>query len=235
MPLVLVVEDEANILKLLAFNLTKEGYQVVALNNGQAAVNFMKKGKPDLIILDIMLPKVDGYEILRMLREKPETSAIPVIILSAKGEILDRVLGLELGADDYITKPFSPREVLARVKSQLRRKTSLRKGPQVVEENVVRYKRLVIKPEKYEASMEGEKLDLTPKEFELLHLLAMNPGRVFTRDLLLEKIWGYEHVRETRTVDVHIRYLRQKIEKDPAEQEYIETVRGVGYRLRSMG
>jgi len=152
-------------------------------------------------------------------------------MLSAKGDVLDKVLGLELGADDYVTKPFSPREVLARVKVHLRRKSQPPPSEEAKDE--IRIKNLVIRPDRYEAFLDGKKLDLTPKEFELLHLLAANPGRVFTRDILLERIWGYDRVRETRTVDVHIRYLRQKIEKEPANPEYIETVRSVGYRICS--
>ncbi|WP_282434349.1 response regulator transcription factor [Pelotomaculum sp. FP] len=229
MPLILVVDDETNILELLKFNLAKNGYQVVGLTNGLDAIKFMEKDKPDLIILDIMLPHMDGYEVLRILRADPETIGIPIIMLSAKDEEIDKVLGLELGADDYVTKPFSPREMVARVKSNLRRKATA--SQKIEQNNEIQVKRLIIKPEKYEASMDGKKLDLTPKEFELLHLLALNPGRVFTRDILLERIWGYDHSRETRTVDVHIRYLRQKLEQDPANPEYIETVRGVGYRF----
>ncbi len=229
LPLILVVDDETNILELLKFNLVKNGYQVVGLTNGLDAIKFMEKDKPDLIILDIMLPYMDGYEVLRILRADPETIGIPIIMLSAKDEEIDKVLGLELGADDYVTKPFSPREMVARVKSHLRRKATT--SQKFEQNNEIQVKRLIIKPEKYEASMDGKKLDLTPKEFELLHLLALNPGRVFTRDILLERIWGYDHSRETRTVDVHIRYLRQKLERDPANPEYIETVRGVGYRF----
>jgi len=232
MPLVLVVDDEINILELLKFNLAKDGYQVVCLTNGQDAVKFIEKDKPDLIILDIMLPHMDGYEVLRSLRAKRETIAIPVIMLSAKGELVDKVLGLELGADDYITKPFSPREMLARVKARLRRKEPSSKAQQEIKKNEIIINHLIIRPDKYEAVMDGNKIDLTHKEFELLHLMALNPGRVFTRDILLERIWGYDYARETRTVDVHIRYLRQKIERNPAVPVYIETVRGVGYRFR---
>lgn len=233
MPLVLVVDDETNIIELLKFNLGKEGYRVVGLTNGRDAVNFATEAGPDLVLLDIMLPQMDGYEVLRTLRAKPETSAIPVIMLSAKGELVDKILGLELGADDYMTKPFSPREVLARVKARLRRKASLSKAQQGSKQNEIVMNRLIIRPEKYEAVMDGSKIDLTPKEFELLHLLALHPGRVFTRDILLERIWGCDYTRETRTVDVHIRYLRQKLERDPAVPAYIETVRGVGYRFRA--
>lgn len=234
MPLVLVVDDETNILELLKFNLAKESYQVAGLTSGLDAVKFIEKDKPDLIILDIMLPHMDGYEVLRSLKAKPETRDIPVIMLSAKGELFDKVLGLELGADDYITKPFSPRELLARVKARLRRKNPSGKTKQEIKQNEIIINNLVIRPEKYEAVMDGKKIDLTHKEFELLLLLASNPGRVFTRDILLERIWGYDYPRETRTIDVHIRYLRQKIERNPANPEHIETVRGVGYRFREI-
>lgn len=234
MPLILAVDDEANILELLKFNLSKEGYHVIGATNGFDATGLAREEKPDLIILDVMLPEMDGYDVLRTLKANKETASIPVIMLSAKSEVLDKVVGLELGADDYITKPFSPREVVARVKVHLRRKAPLNAQVQEETKNEIRIGRLVIRPEKYEAVLDGTKLDLTPKEFELLHLLAANPGRVFTRDILLERIWGYDSVRETRTVDVHIRYLRQKIERNPASPEYIETVRGVGYRLREM-
>jgi len=234
-PLILVVDDEENILQLLKFNLSKEGYQVIGVDNGRDAVRIAGEEKPDLIILDIMLPEMDGYDVLRSFKTNRETAAIPVIMLSARGEELEKVLGLELGADDYITKPFSPREFMARVKVHLRRKELSSCGEGEKTGNEIRIGRLVIKPEKYEAVLDGKKLELTPKEFELLNLLAVNPGRVFTRDVLLEKIWGYDCVRETRTIDVHIRYLRQKIERDPAAPEYIETVRGVGYRFREKG
>jgi len=227
-PLILAVDDEANILELLKYNLTKEGYQFIGVTNGSDAIKAAGEEKPDLIILDIMLPELDGWDVLRILKSNKETMSIPVIMLSAKGDVLDKVLGLELGADDYVTKPFSPREILARVKVHLRRKRQPPPSEEAKEE--IRIKNLVIRPDRYVATLNGKKLDLTPKEFELLHLLAANPGRVFTRDILLERIWGYDRVRETRTVDVHIRYLRQKIEKDPASPEYIETVRSVGYR-----
>ena len=230
--LILAVDDEVNILELLKFNLSKEGYHVLGTTSGRDAVKVAEEKKPDLIILDIMLPEMDGYDVLRILKANHATASIPVIMLSAKGEVIDKVLGLELGADDYIAKPFSPREVVARVKVHLRRRVSV--SGQALEEvkNEINVNGLVIKPEKYEAVLGGKRLELTPKEFELLHLLAVNPGRVFTRDVLLERIWGYDSIRETRTVDVHIRYLRQKIERDPGHPEYIETVRGVGYRFR---
>ena len=232
MPLILAVDDEVNILELLKFNLTKEGYQVITATEGQQALKYAREEKPDLIILDIMLPGMDGYDVCRTLKADRETAGIPVIMLSAKGDVLDKVVGLELGAEDYVTKPFSPREMVARVKVHLRRNAQLAGGQLSEPLNEIKVNNLVIRPDKYEALLDGMKLDLTPKEFELLHLLAVNPGRVFTRDVLLERIWGYDSVRETRTVDVHIRYLRQKIEQDPAKPDYIETVRGVGYRFK---
>jgi len=231
-PLILAVDDEVNILELLKFNLTKEGYQVITATEGQQALKYAREEKPDLIILDIMLPGMDGYDVCRILKADRETAGIPVIMLSAKGDVLDKVVGLELGAEDYVTKPFSPREMVARVKVHLRRNAQLAGGQASEPLNEIKVNNLVIRPDKYEALLDGMKLDLTPKEFELLHLLAVNPGRVFTRDVLLERIWGYDSVRETRTVDVHIRYLRQKIEQDPAKPDYIETVRGVGYRFK---
>ncbi|MCG9969732.1 response regulator transcription factor [Pelotomaculum terephthalicicum JT] len=230
MPLILVVDDEVNILQLLKFNLTREGYQVIEATNGHDAIKLTGEKTPDLIILDKMLPELDGFDVLRILKNNRQSASIPVIMLSARSEMLDKVLGLELGADDYITKPFSPRELVARVKVHLRRKQP--PAEEEVAKEAVRANRLVIQPEKYEALLDGERLELAQKEFELLYLLVANPGRVFTRDALLEKIWGYNYDRKSRTVDVHIRYLRQKIEKDPANPDYIETVRGVGYRFR---
>jgi len=230
-PLILAVDDELNILELLKYNLSKEGYQFIGVASGLDAIKAANEEKPDLIILDIMLPEMDGCDILRTLKSNKSTMSIPVIMLSAKSDVLDKVIGLELGADDYVTKPFSPREILARVKVHLRRKPQPPSSEEVKDE--IRIKNLVIRPDRYVAMLNGKKLELTPKEFELLHLMTANPGQVFTRDILLERIWGYDRVRETRTVDVHIRYLRQKIEKDPANPEYIETVRSVGYRICS--
>jgi len=233
MPLILVVDDEINVLQLLKFNLSKEGYQVITATSGRDAIRLVGEEKPDLIILDIMLPEMDGYDVLRILKANRQSASIPVIMLSARDEELDKVVGLELGAEDYVTKPFSIRELVARVKAHLRHRYPPFAGEEVVKEEI-RANRLVIRPEKYEALLDGVKLELTQKEFELLYLLAVNPGRVFTREVLLERIWGYEYDGKSRTVDVHIRYLRQKIEKDPANPEYIETVRGVGYRFREI-
>lgn len=228
MPTIMVVDDEGSILELIRFALEKEGYRVITAEDGMVALNLAAGNIPDLIILDVMLPGQDGFEICRRLRMQPATAHVPVLMLSARGDVVDRVLGLEMGADDYITKPFSPRELLARVKANLRRNDRQGVGP--VKE--IRHGELVIRPEKYEALLNGNKLELSPKEFEILLLLAAHPGRVFTRDTLLERIWGFDSVRETRTVDVHIRYLRQKIEADPGHPGFIKTVRGVGYRFR---
>ncbi|SFR13581.1 response regulator transcription factor [Desulfoscipio geothermicus] len=232
---ILVVDDEKNILELISYNLKREGYTVVTADNGLDALQTAQDVKPDLIILDIMLPGKDGLEVCRQLRFNPETYNIPIIILSAKDEEIDKVVGLEVGADDYVTKPFSPRELLARIKAHLRRMAQRSsRAPREQEKSNSKdlmFGSLRIRPESYEVYLEDNKVELSPKEFEILVLLAGNPGRVFTRDNLLEKIWGFDSVRETRTVDVHIRYLRQKIEKDPANPKYIETVRGVGYRF----
>ncbi|OPX84112.1 MAG: Alkaline phosphatase synthesis transcriptional regulatory protein PhoP [Pelotomaculum sp. PtaB.Bin104] len=233
MPLILVVDDEANILQLLKHILSKEGYQVISATNGRDAIRLAAEKEPDLIILDIMLPEMNGYDVLRALKANRQIALIPVIMLSALGEEVDKVVGLELGAEDYITKPFSPRELVARVKVRLRHKQTPSAVAEVTKKEV-KLKRLLISPEQFEVLLDGVRLELTQKEFELLYLLASNPGRVFTRDVLLEKIWGYYHDQRSRTVDVHIRHLRQKIEKDPSNPKYIESVRGVGYRFRDL-
>lgn len=230
---ILVVDDEKNIVELIKFNLEREGFQVFTAYDGQEAIKQAKDVKPDLIILDVMLPLMDGLEVCRQLNQKDETRQIPIIMLSAKGDELDKILGLEIGADDYVTKPFSPRELIARVKARLRR---LYPSEEVKGEehsaNSLALGRLVIDQDRFEVLVDGERQDLTPKEFELLRFLATEPGRVFSRDLLLEKIWGYDFAGDSRTVDVHIRHLRQKLEKFPGMPQYIETVRGVGYRFK---
>ena len=228
MATILVVDDESNILELIKYNLQKENYKILSASDGITCLTMAKTYLPDLIILDIMLPGKDGFEVCRSLKADARTSPIPVIMLSAKDTEIDKVLGLEMGAYDYVTKPFSPRELVARVKANLRRREYINKPG---DEKEIRHKGLIIRPERYEAILNGAKLDLTPKEFEILVILTSNPGRVFTRDMLLEKIWGFNETKETRTVDVHIRYLRQKIERDPSNPEYIETLRGIGYRF----
>jgi len=231
--LILVVDDEISILELLRFNLEQEGYRVLTASDGQQALHDARAEKPDLIILDIMLPGMDGYEVCRVLKAGKETAGIPVLMLSARDEVLEKVVGLELGADDYIAKPFSPRELVARVKANLRWKVRAAAGQLKGRAGEIKVNQLVIRPEKYEVLLDGKRLNLTSREFELLYLMAANPGRVFSREVLLKKIWGYVSSKETRTVDVHIRYLRQKVEHNPARPQYIETVRGVGYRFKA--
>lgn len=230
-PTILVVDDEQHIVELVRFNLEKEGYRVITALDGKEACRLAVAEKPDLIILDVMLPEMDGFEVCQVIQRDKTIRDVPIIMLTARTEELDKVLGLEIGADDYMTKPFSPRELLARVKARLRR--SVKKAPEPSDDNgVIRIDGIVIDPQKFEVSLEGEKLDLTPKEFELIRFLARSPGRVLTRDYLLENIWGYEYLGDTRTVDVHIRHLRQKIESNPANPQYIETVRGIGYKFK---
>ena len=224
---ILIVDDEKNIADIIAFNLKKEGYQVIKAADGEEGVKMAMEENPDLILLDIMMPKMDGYEACKKIREKKNT---PIIMLTARAEELDKVLGLELGADDYVTKPFGVRELMARVKANLR-KTVIREEvaeekPAVEEGN---FGRLDINVERYEVRKEGKALDLTLREFELLKFLSERKGQVFSRETLLEKVWGYEYYGDVRTVDVTIRRLREKIEDEPGKPTYILTKRGVGY------
>lgn len=223
---ILVVDDELPIRELVRFNLEKAGYTVSEADNGCDAVK-MAQEKPDLIVLDLMLPEMDGLEVCRQIKGTRQTSGIPVIMLTARDDEFDKVVGLELGADDYMTKPFSPRELVARVKAVLRRsqKAALPEGEFVLGNLRLNFAR-------YEVFLGKEKLELTPKEYELLKLLVTNVGKVFTREQLLEKVWGYEYFGDTRTVDVHVRHLRAKLEQDLTVAEAIETVRGIGYRFR---
>ena len=230
MTTILVVDDEPNIQELIKYNFKKENFNVITALDGNAGLNMAQVYLPDLIILDIMLPGKDGFEVCRCLKTNSKTATIPIVIISAKDTEIDRVLGLEMGAYDYVTKPFSIRELVARVKSNLRRQEYFNEP---INEKEIQHRDLVIRPERHEAILNGTKLELTRKEFDILVTLASSPGRVFTRDILLEKIWGVFEDKETRTVDVHIRYLRQKIEHDPANPEYIETLRGVGYRFNA--
>ena len=232
--LVLVVEDEEEIVRLISFHLEKEGYAVLSAASGTEALSLVFEHLPDLIILDIMLPEMDGLEVCRRLRGSDKAASIPVLILSARKEELDRVLGLEMGADDYMIKPFSVRELVARVRAMLRRIDQLKgtsESSSREEEKVLRAGNIALYPERHQVTVGERSCNLTHKEFVLLQLLMSNPGKVLTRELLLDRVWGYEVEIDTRTVDVHIRYLRQKIEPDPAEPHYIETVRGVGYRF----
>ena len=223
---ILVVDDEEHIAELISYNLTSNGYKVITANNGNDAVKLAVEEKPNLILLDLMIPGKDGYDVCKDVRSNSEIRNTPIIMLTAKSEELDKILGLELGADDYITKPFSVRELLARVKAVLRR-FSISEP----ESNVLVFGNLTADFDKREILVNDKKLDLTLKEFELLEILIRNKGKILTRDTLLDKIWGYEYIGETRTVDVHIRYLRKKIEVDDKNPKLIETIRGVGYRF----
>lgn len=225
---ILVVDDEASIRELLSFNLKKNGYSVETAADGREAL--AKAAGMDLVLLDIMLPEVDGLEVCRRLKANPQTSGIPIIMLTAKAEEIDRVLGLELGADDYVVKPFSMRELLARVKAVLRRSAKDSQSEKGREETL-KIGGLRLDFSSYQAWLHDEPIALTPKEYELLKLLVTNPGRAFTRDELLERIWGYEYYGDTRTVDVHIRHLRAKLKGDENISKAIETVRGIGYRF----
>lgn len=227
---ILVVDDEAAIQELVRYNLEQAGFEVQVAQDGPAALAKIEKELPDLIILDLMLPGIDGLEICRRLKSDRATAAIPVIILSAKNEELDKVLGLELGADDYVTKPFSPRELLARVKVCLRR-LNLPTNDGVTQAEI-RVGPFMMQVQEYRFYAHGQPVELAPKEFELMRFFLLNVGKVLRREFLLEKIWGYDYIADTRTVDVHVRHLRQKIEPDPGNPIYIETIRRVGYRFR---
>lgn len=225
---VLIVEDEEHIVELIKYNLEKEGYDVIFCDNGKDALNKVVNEKPNLILLDVMLPELDGYEILKNLKISENTKDIPVIMLTAKSEEIDKVLGLEFGADDYITKPFSVRELLARIKAVLRRSIYSIKNIK----NEIIIDDIVIDIEKHQVVKNGELIELTLKEFELLKTFALNRGKVLTRDYLLDEVWGYDYFGETRTLDVHIRHLRKKIEDDNLGNKYIQTIRGIGYKMK---
>jgi two-component system, OmpR family, alkaline phosphatase synthesis response regulator PhoP len=228
---VLVVDDEQSIVTLLEYNLKQAGYEVITAMDGESGKNLAQQERPDLIVLDLMLPKLNGIEVCKQLRQ--EKIHTPILMLTAKDDEFDKVLGLELGADDYMTKPFSPREVVARVKAILRR-TQLTAGKQEQAEedsDSIRIGGLKILPEHYEAFFSEELLELTPKEFELLLYLAQNKGRVLTRDQLLSAVWNYDFAGDTRIVDVHVSHLREKIEENTKKPAYIKTIRGLGYKL----
>ena len=225
---ILVVEDEKNIRELIKFNLENADYEVQVAADGREAMEQLSK-EIDLVVLDLMLPEIDGMEVCRRMRGSEELRQIPIIMLTAKGEEVERILGLEMGADDYMTKPFSPRELVARIKAIFRRIKEFKVDSEKLKDEIIEAGKLKLDIPRHEVIYEEEKIVLTPKEFELLRYLVVNQGRVLSRDLLLEKIWGYEYAGDTRTVDVHIRRLRKKIEAD-----YIVTVRGVGYKFVKM-
>lgn len=224
---ILVVEDDTSLLTTLKYNLQKDGYSVSTAVDGVEAVETARKVKPDLIILDVMLPERGGFEVCRILRKE---TIVPILMLTAKAEETDKIVGLEIGADDYMTKPFSMRELLARVRAMLRRARMTGPAP-ADEKTLLKINDLEIDPARHRASLRETVLELSPKEYDLLVFLARNRGLVFNREQLLEKVWGYDYAGDTRTVDVHIRWLRKKIEADPQKPEYLITVRGTGYKL----
>ena len=223
---ILVVDDEASIVTMLAYNLKKEGYDVVTAEDGEVALEKFESENPDLLLLDIMMPKMDGYEVCRKIREK---SNVPIIMLTARADEVDKVVGLEMGADDYVTKPFGNRELIARVKANLRRSDIAPVTNNEKDGNNKVYGDLNIDFDRYEVTKRGEVINLTLREFELLTFLATQTPTIFTRENLLEKVWGYEYFGDVRAVDVTIRRLREKIEDDPSKPKYIVTKRGVGY------
>jgi two-component system alkaline phosphatase synthesis response regulator PhoP len=227
---ILVVDDEKNIRELVRYNLESRGYVVSEAKNGQEAIEKAKTQLPSLIVLDLMLPEIDGLEVCRILKGNSSTKKIPIIMLTALGSEVDKIVGLELGADDYITKPFSPRELVARVRAVLRRAFENENKDNINIEG------LVIDNERREVYLDGSRIEMTLKEFDLLRLLAQNPFRVFTREQLLEKVWGFDYPGDTRTIDVHICSLRRKLENKKGNHNYfIETIRGIGYKFGHKG
>ncbi|TDQ39146.1 response regulator transcription factor [Aureibacillus halotolerans] len=225
---ILVVDDEPSIVTLLKYNLEQAGFEVITADDGEKALQMIAQEATALVVLDLMLPKMDGVEVCKQLRQ--QKNQLPILMLTAKDDEFDKVLGLELGADDYMTKPFSPREVVARVKAILRRTQAAQTEESKEQESYV-FGELEVYPDQYEAYYRKEELELTPKEFELLAYLAKNRGRVMTRDQLLSAVWNYDFVGDTRIVDVHISHLREKIEDDTKKPTYIKTIRGLGYKM----
>ena len=226
---ILVVEDDKNIREVVCYNLMAEGYEVVAAHDGEKALEAFEKENPDLVLLDIMMPRMDGFEVCRRIREK---SQVPIIMQTARAEEVDKVLGLELGADDYVTKPFSVRELLARVKANLRRQDTPRDSNADGDGKVLKFGDLSIDTARYEVRRGDLVLELTHREYELIKFLATQNSQVFTRESLLEQVWGYEYFGDVRTVDVTIRRLRAKVEENPENPKYIMTKRGVGYYFK---
>lgn len=226
---ILIVDDDINICELLRLYIEKEGYDVVIANDGGQAVTKFKTEKPDLVMLDIMLPVLDGWQVCREIRK---TSKCPIIMLSAKGEVFDKVLGLELGADDYVVKPFETKEIVARIKAVMRRTGGGFEEASAADDSKreVRYDKLVINLTNYELKVNGEQIDTPPKEMELIYHLASNPNRVFTRDQLLDEVWGFDYYGDSRTVDVHVKRLREKLE-GVSDKWALKTVWGVGYKF----
>ncbi|MBI5841572.1 MAG: response regulator transcription factor [Chloroflexi bacterium] len=237
--IILVVEDEPALQETLAYNLKKEGYTVETAGDGRAALESARKFKPDLLVLDIMLPELDGFEVARILRREMTT---PILMLTARDDEIDRVVGLEVGADDYLTKPFSMRELMARVKAQLRRARLLREefdresaetqsATREMQHETLVFDNLIVNLTRREVTLDGQPLQLKPQEYELLLFFAEHKGQMLSREFILERVWGWDYIGDSRTVDVHVRWLRQKIEADSAKPERIVTVRGGGYRF----
>lgn len=221
---ILIVDDDENICELLRLYLEKDGFETIVANEGKQAVEYEEKYSPDLILLDIMLPELDGWQVCHEIRKHSE---VPIIMLTAKGETFDKILGLELGADDYVTKPFEAKEVLARIKAVLRRSSENEKQNKTAE---VRYDKLIINLTNYELIVDGKRIDTPPKELELIYHLASNPNRVYTRDQLLDEVWGFDYYGDSRTVDVHVKRLREKLE-NVSDEWCLKTVWGVGYKF----
>ena len=230
-PTILIVEDEPTLQETLQYNLDKAGYQTIVSGDGAEALKLAREDPPDLILMDIMLPGLDGVEVTRILRHEQST---PIIMLTAKDSEIDRVLGLEIGADDYLTKPFSMRELLARVKAQLRRVKLVEddlRGQVDQPEKILEFGDLALDTDRREVFLKGKLIHLKPKEYQLLHYLAVHHGKALSRDLILEEVWGWDYAGGSRSVDVHVRWLREKIESDPSQPQRIITLRGVGYRF----
>lgn len=227
---ILAVDDEEHILELISYNLTNAGYQVITADSGEEALNQLGKKEIDLVLLDWMLPRMDGLEVLKRIRADQRFKWLPVIILTAKSDEISKVVGFEVGADDFLSKPFGVHELLARIKARLRQSEGV-ESPNVSEEEIINIEDITIDKTRRVVTVRENTIELSLKEFELLYMLAKNKGIVFSRDKLLEKIWGYDYLGETRTVDVHIRNLRRKIELDDTKPTFIKTVRGVGYKI----
>jgi|SRR3972149_5404586 len=225
---ILIIEDDPDIVELVRYNLSKEGYQVAAVGDGVAGLEKIRKSQPDLLVLDLMLPKLSGMEVCKEIRRDQALKQLPILMLTARGEEMDRVIGLEVGADDYVTKPFSPRELVARIRALLRRTESIG-----TEERPLQIGSLHIDPGSYRVVLDGKPISLTALEFRLLYFLASKPNRVFTRDQLLDRVWGTERFVTPRSVDVYVRRLREKIEADPQNPTYLKTLRGAGYLFES--
>ena len=226
-PKILVVEDEENIREAVVYSLSQEGFDVYSANDGEEGLNKAKSSNPDLVLLDVMLPKLDGFEVCRMIKKDLD---LPVFMLSAKGEEIDRVVGLELGADDYITKPFSMRELVVRIRNMLKRSSNLSSST-LSDDELIIIGNLSIDTKSHRVKIDNQEINLKPREFELLYLLASNQGKALSRHQILEKLWGHRYIGDIRTVDVHVRWIREKIEDDPSSPSRLVTIRGIGYRF----